>query len=238
MLSKIFIWDVSSPTTPKNYTPGTKAQQQTDITCVQWNPKVPHILASAAYNGVSVVWDLRAKRPVLTFTDPSRKQKCRSVAWNPVEPTQIVTASEEDTAPVISVWDLRNVYTPTKVILSNVNIDLDAHRLFSFLTVFGRTHKGYLVGFLVSCGSGIALVLRQAYRDLLLEHANRKDTVRGKNPLSALCRSIYPFLCRWKQQTAGTLVCNGHPIFPRCSQSVPLKAKSRSSLFKIPLPAS
>jgi len=112
--AEIYIWDVSSPSTPKNYTPGAKVSQQTDITCLQWNPKVPYILASTAYNGVSVVWDLRAKRPVITFSDPSRKTKCRTMAWNPIEPMQIVTASEEDSSPVIQVWDLRNTYSPSK----------------------------------------------------------------------------------------------------------------------------
>ena len=46
--------------------------------------KVAHILASAFGNGSCVIWDLKNKRPVLTFADPNRRQtRWRAVAWNP-----------------------------------------------------------------------------------------------------------------------------------------------------------
>lgn len=112
--SEIFIWDVTNPATPKTYTPGAKVSAQSDITCVEWNKKVQHILASTAFNGVTVVWDLRAKRPLLTFSDPNKKQRCRAMVWNPAEATMLATASEDDASPVIQLWDLRNTFSPTK----------------------------------------------------------------------------------------------------------------------------
>jgi protein transport protein SEC31 len=103
--------------TPTVYNPGAKTQvyQDSGITCVQWNRKVQHILASVNYSGVTSVWDLKAKRAVLSFNSPNRKLRCKALAWNPEEATQLVTASEDDSAPVIEVWDLRNTYSPTKV---------------------------------------------------------------------------------------------------------------------------
>jgi len=112
--SEIFIWDVGNPTAPKTYTPGAKVSAESDITCVEWNKKVQHILASTAFNGVTTVWDLRAKRPLLTFSDPNKKLRCRAMTWNPAEPTQLATASEDDSLPVIQLWDLRNTFSPTK----------------------------------------------------------------------------------------------------------------------------
>ena len=35
-----------------------------DISCVAWNRKVQHILASTSHGGLSVVWDLKLKRSV------------------------------------------------------------------------------------------------------------------------------------------------------------------------------
>jgi protein transport protein SEC31 len=114
---EVFIWDLQNLSKPSVYSPGTKPPGlKADITCVVWNKKVPHILASAAYNGLTVIWDLRAKRPVLNFSDPNRKIKCRAVAWNPVEPTTIITASEDDEIPEIQLWDLQNTYTPSKLL--------------------------------------------------------------------------------------------------------------------------
>eukprot|EP01087_Luapelamoeba_hula_P021161 TRINITY_DN7347_c0_g1_i2.p1 TRINITY_DN7347_c0_g1~~TRINITY_DN7347_c0_g1_i2.p1 ORF type:complete len:1245 (-),score=229.89 TRINITY_DN7347_c0_g1_i2:167-3901(-) len=112
--SEILIWDLTNPAAPRSFTPGAKGSQTSDITHIQWNKKVQHILAATAFNGTTVVWDLRAKKAVITFSDPSRKTRCRAMAWSPTEMTQIVTASEEDASPVIQVWDLRNNYSPSR----------------------------------------------------------------------------------------------------------------------------
>jgi protein transport protein SEC31 len=113
---QIFIWDLANPAQPSVYNPGGKTQQQNGgITCVAWNRKVQHILGSTSYNGVTMVWDLKVKRAVLSFHDPNKKIRCRAMAWNPEEATQLITASEDDNLPVIEIWDLRNTYSPLKV---------------------------------------------------------------------------------------------------------------------------
>lgn len=71
--SEILIWDLANPNTPNVYTPGTPTQPLSDITCVAWNGKVEHILASTGVSGTSVVWDLRQKRPVISFTDSATR---------------------------------------------------------------------------------------------------------------------------------------------------------------------
>ena len=55
-----------------------------DVACVQWNRKVQHILATTSSSGVTVVWDLKAKRPVIYFSDKSVAGRCRAMAWHPV----------------------------------------------------------------------------------------------------------------------------------------------------------
>ncbi len=96
------------------YTPGAKPQQASDIASIAWNKKVQHILASTQYSGITYIWDLKAKKPVINFTDRTGKAKAKSIAWNPSETTQIITASEEDDAPIIQLWDLRNVFAPIR----------------------------------------------------------------------------------------------------------------------------
>lgn len=109
--SEIYIWDLSTPT-PTVYNPGPKTQHQhadNPITVVQWNKKSQPILASVSHNGVTLVWDLRVKRHVLQFSNPSKKLRCRAMAWNPDEPTQLVTASEMIQHPSLTYGILRTL---------------------------------------------------------------------------------------------------------------------------------
>jgi protein transport protein SEC31 len=100
----------------KPFVPGQKSQFLEDVTCLAWNrqPTVPHILASGSNNGYTVIWDLRAQRDIIKLQSPTRKP-VSSIAWNPDVPTQILTASDDDNAPVIYIWDLRNAHAPEKV---------------------------------------------------------------------------------------------------------------------------
>ena len=112
--SEITIWDISKPTSPIPVNvAGTKSVSES-ITTVAWNKKVEYIMASTSQNGTSVVWNVKDNRAILTFSDPKRKHRCRVLAWNPTEPTQLITASEEDAYPVIEVWDLKNTYAPSR----------------------------------------------------------------------------------------------------------------------------
>jgi protein transport protein SEC31 len=82
----MYITDLANPASPTFYTPGQRqaAAGPTDISCVAWNRKVHHILASTTNSGQTVVWDLKLKRPVISFNDPNNKTHRNSVVcWNP-----------------------------------------------------------------------------------------------------------------------------------------------------------
>eukprot|EP01122_Echinamoeba_exundans_P012092 TRINITY_DN4990_c0_g1_i1.p1 TRINITY_DN4990_c0_g1~~TRINITY_DN4990_c0_g1_i1.p1 ORF type:complete len:1366 (+),score=324.58 TRINITY_DN4990_c0_g1_i1:137-4099(+) len=111
--NEVYLWDLQNPSKPSVYSPGTStAGAHNDVTSVAWNKKVVHILATATSNGSTIIWDLRAKRPVLSFG----RQRCKAIAWNPEQPTSIVTASEDDDQPVIHMWNLVNTYAPEKTL--------------------------------------------------------------------------------------------------------------------------
>eukprot|EP00019_Armaparvus_languidus_P003887 CAMPEP_0168594394 /NCGR_PEP_ID=MMETSP0420-20121227/8875_1 /TAXON_ID=498008 /ORGANISM="Pessonella sp." /LENGTH=1134 /DNA_ID=CAMNT_0008630711 /DNA_START=214 /DNA_END=3615 /DNA_ORIENTATION=- len=113
--SEVYIWDLTRTDEPGIYSPGQKTTQSTaDITCVQWNRKVQHILATTASAGNTVIWDLKVKRSVISFNDKTLSARCRSMAWHPSNATQLVTGAESDERPVIQLWDLRNTYSPLR----------------------------------------------------------------------------------------------------------------------------
>ncbi|KAG4305982.1 hypothetical protein PORY_000892 [Pneumocystis oryctolagi] len=116
---EIWIWDMESPTKP--YSSGQKSNQLGEIQSVAFNKdeKVPYILATAGNSGITSVWDLRARKAVVNLQFPGiggGKKGMSSVIWHPNFATKIITASEEDTAPVILMWDLRNSHAPEKVL--------------------------------------------------------------------------------------------------------------------------
>lgn len=111
---EVFVWDLNNPTKP--YSPGTKSQRLQDVTCVGWNKQVPHILASSSSNGYTVIWDLKNKKEAMALINPSSRQICVALAWNPDMPTQIITASEDDQDPSLQVWDVRNARAPERVL--------------------------------------------------------------------------------------------------------------------------
>eukprot|EP01127_Copromyxa_protea_P009478 TRINITY_DN2246_c0_g2_i1.p1 TRINITY_DN2246_c0_g2~~TRINITY_DN2246_c0_g2_i1.p1 ORF type:complete len:610 (-),score=126.11 TRINITY_DN2246_c0_g2_i1:30-1742(-) len=113
---EVFIWDLSAEGafTPAEGNKGPGGNSE--VSCVSWNRQVKHILASSTINGVTVVWDLRAKRPALHFTDPSPYRKVSSVVWNPTSPINLFTTIDEDNNPVIHAWDLKNYLAPVETL--------------------------------------------------------------------------------------------------------------------------
>jgi protein transport protein SEC31 len=63
---------------------------------------------------MTVVWDLKQKRPVFNFADKTRKLRCSSLAWNPENATQLAVASDDDGLPVVQIWDLRTAVAPLR----------------------------------------------------------------------------------------------------------------------------
>lgn len=116
---EIWIWDMESPTKP--YSSGQKSNQLGSIQSVAFNKdqKVPYILATAGNTGIVSVWDLRAKKAIVNLQFlgiGGGKKGISSVTWHPDFATKVITASEEDTSPVILMWDLRNSHAPEKIL--------------------------------------------------------------------------------------------------------------------------
>lgn len=130
MNGEVYIWDLKDPSKP--YSPGTRSPKLDEITSISWNAQVAHILAISSSSGYTVVWDLRGKREVVALMYSGgagtvgqvsavggalgAKRGMSDVCWHPDNATRLVTASEDDTSPVIMVWDLRNARAPEKVL--------------------------------------------------------------------------------------------------------------------------
>ncbi|KAG2223326.1 hypothetical protein INT45_008983, partial [Circinella minor] len=118
--SEVYIWDLINPIKP--YTPGNRSSKLDDITSAAWNCQVPHILSTSSTSGYTVVWDLRNRKEIMTLAGSGAgalgggRRGISSIAWHPDVATQIVTASEDDNSPVITLWDLRHAHSPEKTL--------------------------------------------------------------------------------------------------------------------------
>ena len=97
------------------YPASNLANRADDIEAASWNRKVANILATARTNGFTSVWDLKQSREILHLQNPGRG-RVSTLAWDPDNPTRIITGSGDDTTPSLYVWDLRNSNAPAQVI--------------------------------------------------------------------------------------------------------------------------
>ncbi|OCH86016.1 hypothetical protein OBBRIDRAFT_783955 [Obba rivulosa] len=131
---EIYIWDLKDPSKP--YSPGTRSTKLDEITALAWNHHVQYALAASSSTGYTVVWDLRGKREVAALAygggagtlagamqgfggagmQVGGRRGMSDVAWHPDNATRLVTSSEDDTSPIIMVWDLRNARAPEKIL--------------------------------------------------------------------------------------------------------------------------
>ncbi|KAF8521642.1 hypothetical protein JB92DRAFT_3141158 [Gautieria morchelliformis] len=129
---EIYIWDLKDPSKP--YSPGTRSTKLDETTAIAWNNHVPHILATSSSSGYTVVWDLRGKREMVALAYSGGagttggsvhgggamaiggRRGMSDVSWHPDNATRLVTASEDDTSPIIMSWDLRNARAPEKIL--------------------------------------------------------------------------------------------------------------------------
>ncbi|XP_048554917.1 protein transport protein SEC31 homolog B isoform X2 [Triticum urartu] len=110
----ICIWDLKNPCEPNVFPPlkNVGSNAQAEISCLTWNPKFQHILASASSNGITV-WDLRTQKPLTSFSDSNRRN-CSVLQWNPDMSTQLILASDDDNSPSLRVWDVRKTIAPVR----------------------------------------------------------------------------------------------------------------------------
>ncbi|KAK9238451.1 hypothetical protein V1525DRAFT_358354 [Lipomyces kononenkoae] len=115
---EILVWDLDKPGSP--LTPGTASSRLDEVESVAWNSSVAHILATGGNTGFTSIWDLKNKREVLHLFYPGSggggRRGVSSVVWHPDNSTKLITASEDDNAPVILMWDLRNANAPEKIL--------------------------------------------------------------------------------------------------------------------------
>jgi len=119
---EIFVWDLGSdPSRPTVHTMGgtpsgssENASSGPDITDVAWNRKVQHILGTVTSLGVSVIWDLKQKKPLISIKDPRGRRRSSCLSWSSDIATQVLIASEDDGAGAIRLWDLRNASSPIR----------------------------------------------------------------------------------------------------------------------------
>ncbi|PHH93175.1 hypothetical protein CDD83_10724 [Cordyceps sp. RAO-2017] len=109
---ELFIYDVNDISNP--FRLGNAAARSDDIDCLAWNRKVSHILATGGPAGFVTVWDLKTKKASLTLNN-SRKP-VSAIAWDPNNSTKLLTATPDDSMPVIILWDLRNSNAPEKTL--------------------------------------------------------------------------------------------------------------------------
>ncbi|KND94507.1 Protein transport protein SEC31 [Tolypocladium ophioglossoides CBS 100239] len=109
---ELFIYDVNDISNP--FRLGNAAARSDDIDCLAWNRKVSHILATGGQGGFVTVWDLKTKKASLTLNN-SRKS-VSAIAWDPNNSTKLLTATPDDSTPVILLWDLRNSNAPEKTL--------------------------------------------------------------------------------------------------------------------------
>lgn len=145
---EIYIWDLKN--LDKAIAPGRTPSRQEDVEAIAWNNGVTHILASGSSSGTSV-WDLKNRKEVihLSYTTPefNGHSPVSSIAWHPDNSTTLITASSNESSPVILLWDLRNANAPQKVIKGHDKgiLSLDWCKQDStFLLSSGKDNKTFL----------------------------------------------------------------------------------------------
>ncbi|KAK4981687.1 protein transport protein S31, partial [Elasticomyces elasticus] len=110
---EIYISDLNNVANP--FRLGATAARADDYDCMDWNKKVPHILATGSSGGFAQVWDVKSKKESLTLNNQGRKA-VSAIAWDPDVPTKLMTATSDDQEPLILMWDLRNSSTPEQTL--------------------------------------------------------------------------------------------------------------------------
>jgi protein transport protein SEC31 len=118
----IYIWNLKDPKQISQSLVSLKTTEQRQIiTNLSWNKLYESILATTTQNGSTTIWDIRKQQPLVNFKNPniSYQKRYSSIEWNPEITTQLSVAHEDDSCPVIEIWDLRKTFEPFKILQSN-----------------------------------------------------------------------------------------------------------------------
>ncbi|KAL1382013.1 hypothetical protein HDK64DRAFT_57322 [Phyllosticta capitalensis] len=109
---ELYITDLNNP---NPFRLGNSVARADDFEALDWNKKVPYILATGSSGGFVTVWDLKTKKENLILNNFQRKA-VSAVAWDPDVPTKLMTAVPNDQEPLILMWDLRNSNAPERIL--------------------------------------------------------------------------------------------------------------------------
>uniref|UniRef100_A0A7S1XF25 Uncharacterized protein n=1 Tax=Compsopogon caeruleus TaxID=31354 RepID=A0A7S1XF25_9RHOD len=118
--SEIVVWDLGNKEgskvhllsiNPEGQNPGLS---QGEVTALAWNPNLEPILATTLSIGATWIWDLRKKKPVTRILDPRGRTRCSALAWNPAAVTQLLIATDDESAKSSLLWDMRNLSAPLR----------------------------------------------------------------------------------------------------------------------------
>ncbi len=114
--TKIHVWDLSNPAQgPSLSAPGaqqTNTGPSEEVSAIQWNLRVGHILGSGTAAGVLRIWDLKQRRQVISIPSPSSRMRCSGIHWHPEIATQVLTTCDQDNGYGALLWDLRSPSQP------------------------------------------------------------------------------------------------------------------------------
>ena len=112
------VLDLKDPTAPASFKPSKVTHGTTStITSVAWNFDSMNILGTSMDTGTCQVWDLRQQKVVIEFADSGhRNTRISKLAWHPLSTTLALTAADDDAAPALRLWDLRNNNFPVKTL--------------------------------------------------------------------------------------------------------------------------
>jgi len=104
---EVFVMSLERPDAPVSFAGPDSAKHTAEITKVAWNTGAAHVLATAATNGSTYVWDMKQRKAWCEIRDPTGGT-ISDIAWNPDAGLHLVTASGDDRNPVLKLWDLRS----------------------------------------------------------------------------------------------------------------------------------
>ncbi|WPH03389.1 Protein transport protein sec31 [Acrodontium crateriforme] len=112
---EIYIYDLGNMSNAVRL--GASSARADDIECLDWNKqeKTAHILATGSSGGFVTVWDVKAKRDIITLNNQGRKA-VSAVAWDPEESTKLATATSFDQEAIINLWSLKNSSAPERTL--------------------------------------------------------------------------------------------------------------------------
>ncbi|KAI5185137.1 protein transport protein SEC31 [Nematocida homosporus] len=102
---KIVLWNLR--TLDKPLSPGNTTKYD-GISCIQWNKKIPQVLAVGTTDGVVSVLDLRGKSEVSRLAGPYfSRSEITTLQWDPSSSTQLAVSSSSSECQDVVIYDLR-----------------------------------------------------------------------------------------------------------------------------------